>query len=80
MAKWPESRNKEFNAYLELAIAQGWADPVGFAERRMEEAELYVAKQFLAKRWNLDIEQVADSDARWALDNHEKFGVYTEPK
>jgi hypothetical protein len=29
--------NEQFNRYLEMAIAQGWDDPVGFALRRMKE-------------------------------------------
>jgi hypothetical protein len=48
--------------------------------REYTEAELYVAKQFLARRWDIAIEKIADSDARWAIDNYDKFGVYIEPK
>lgn len=29
--------NKTFNSYLLMAIREGWADPIGFAMRRMDE-------------------------------------------
>lgn len=30
---------KTFNAYLMMAIREGWGDPIGFAHRRMAELE-----------------------------------------
>jgi hypothetical protein len=32
-----DEKNKLFNAYLEMAISQGWADPVSYALRRVAE-------------------------------------------
>lgn len=33
------SKSEIFNSYLNMAIREGWADPVGFANRRMDELE-----------------------------------------
>ena len=41
---------KKFNEYVALAIREGWADPLGFATRRMEEAAL----SELAKPFHID--------------------------
>jgi hypothetical protein len=40
--------NKTFNAYLEMAIREGWTDPVGFASRRMAELKSAPASRTMA--------------------------------
>lgn len=34
-----DRKSEQFNLYLEMAIREGWTDPVGFANRRMDELE-----------------------------------------